>query len=289
MCRGGHMFAPKKVFRRWHRKINVQEKRYALVAAIAATGSPQLAMARGHAVEKTPEFPLVISDEAESLKKTKAAKEALKAIGAWSDVQKVYSSERWRAGRGKSRNRRNVKKRGPLVIYNTDSGITRAFRNIPGITLLHVSRLNLLKIAPGGHVGRFTIWTESAFKRLDTIYGSFTKKSTEKSDFHLPRPIISNTDVTAIMNHPAIRAVLKARKMHAQRKTSHVKKNPLKNSQIMVKLNPYAIQKKRRVLTAARKSLLKAKAVKSAAAAKKAEPVKKPAAVKAKDKKPVKK
>ena len=29
-----------------------------------------------------------------------------------------------------------------------------------------VDNLNLLKLAPGGHVGRFCIWTESAFKKL---------------------------------------------------------------------------------------------------------------------------
>jgi hypothetical protein len=33
-------------------------------------------------------------------------------------------------------------------------------------TLIQVDALNLLKLAPGGHVGRFCIWTESAFKKL---------------------------------------------------------------------------------------------------------------------------
>ena len=30
------------------------------------------------------------------------------------------------------RNRRRIQRKGPLVIYNQDNGITRAFRNIPG-------------------------------------------------------------------------------------------------------------------------------------------------------------
>ena len=29
-----------------------------------------------------------------------------------------------------------------------------------------MDNLNLLKLAPGGHVGRFVIWTEGAFKKL---------------------------------------------------------------------------------------------------------------------------
>lgn len=40
-----------------------------------------------------------------------------------------------------------------------------------------------MKIAPGGHLGRFCIWTESAFKRLDSIYGTYKQKSSEKNDF----------------------------------------------------------------------------------------------------------
>ena len=81
------------------------------------------------------------------------------------------------------RNRARIQKRGPIVIYNKDNGITRAFRNIPGITLISVDRLNLLKLAPGGSVGRFAIWTESAFKQLDSIYGTWKKASEKKTGY----------------------------------------------------------------------------------------------------------
>lgn len=52
MCRGGHMFAPTKTWRRWHRKININQKRYAVVSALAAAGLPALVMARGHRIEQ---------------------------------------------------------------------------------------------------------------------------------------------------------------------------------------------------------------------------------------------
>ncbi len=45
------MFAPTKVYRRWHRKVSVAQKRYAIVSAIAATGVPALVMAKGNALE----------------------------------------------------------------------------------------------------------------------------------------------------------------------------------------------------------------------------------------------
>lgn len=47
MCRGGRMFAPTKTWRRWHRKINVNQRRYAICSAIAATGIPALVMSKG--------------------------------------------------------------------------------------------------------------------------------------------------------------------------------------------------------------------------------------------------
>lgn len=79
------MYAPTKTWRRWHRKVNVGQKRYAVVSALAASALPALVMARGHRIEGVPEVPLVVSDAAESLTKTKAAVELLKKVGwaAW--------------------------------------------------------------------------------------------------------------------------------------------------------------------------------------------------------------
>jgi large subunit ribosomal protein L4e len=42
------MFAPTKPWRRWHKRINIKEKRYALVSAIAASGVPALVMSKGN-------------------------------------------------------------------------------------------------------------------------------------------------------------------------------------------------------------------------------------------------
>jgi large subunit ribosomal protein L4e len=64
MCRGGHMYAPTKTWRRWHRKININQKRYAVVSAIAASALPALVMARGHKIDGVAEVPLVVSDAA---------------------------------------------------------------------------------------------------------------------------------------------------------------------------------------------------------------------------------
>ena len=63
MCRGGRMFAPTKTWRKWHRKINTNQRRYALCSAIAASGIPSIVMSKGHRIEQIPEVPLVLSDK----------------------------------------------------------------------------------------------------------------------------------------------------------------------------------------------------------------------------------
>merc|ERR1719359_2026552 len=80
-CRGGGMFAPLRTWRRWHRRVNIKQKRHAVVSALAASTLPPLVMARGHRIDQVPELPLVVSDGAESVGKTKQAVEFLKALG----------------------------------------------------------------------------------------------------------------------------------------------------------------------------------------------------------------
>lgn len=83
------MFAPTKTWRRWHRKVNVAQKRYATASAVAATGVPSLVMARGHEISRIPEVPLVLEDKVQELKKTKEAVQLLRRLHAYADVVKV--------------------------------------------------------------------------------------------------------------------------------------------------------------------------------------------------------
>ena len=93
------MFAPTKTWRRWHRKINQKQRRYAMCSALAASALPALVMARGHRVDEIPEVPLVVSDSIESLQKTSAAVKLLKAVNAYGDVEKCKDSKKIRAGK----------------------------------------------------------------------------------------------------------------------------------------------------------------------------------------------
>jgi large subunit ribosomal protein L4e len=247
MCRGGRMFAPTKTWRRWHRKVSVGQRRYAICSALAASAIPSLLLARGHRVEGIPEVPLVVDNKVvESIDKTKKAVAFLKSVGAYADVEKVIASHGLRAGKGKMRNRRYIQRRGPLVVYNEKSGFTKAFRNVPGVEVASVNRLNLLQLAPGGHVGRFIIWTRDAFEKLNSLYGTYRHASTEKTDFSLPFPTIQNADFARIANAHEIQSVLRPKNTKVYLRKN--RKNPLRNMNQLVKLNPFAAAAKRNAI-----------------------------------------
>lgn len=149
------------------------------------------------------------------------------------------------------RNRRRIQRQGPLIVYSKDDGLRKAFRNIPGVQTMSVDRLNLLKLAPGGQVGRFIVWTESAFKRLNELFGSWKKSSTLKQGYNLPQPKMANTDLGRLLKSEEIRKVLRAPRKKVFRRVRRL--NPLSNTRQLVKLNPYAEVVKRRALLALEK------------------------------------
>ena len=222
-------------------------RRFATTSALAASSVPSLLLARGHQISSVPEVPLVISSSAfenDAIIKTSAATKLLTAVGAGPDLEKVKGSRKLRAGKGKLRGRRYRQRRGPLMIYHPDSDgrqLVRAFRNIPGVETCSVYALNLLQLAPGGHLGRFIVWTSHAFAALDEIYGSTTTPSALKRDFLLPSNVVANADIGRLINSSEVQAVVRAAKGGATTKRAGVqKKNPLKNKMVMLRLNPYA-------------------------------------------------
>lgn len=237
MCRGGRRFAPTKTWRKWHVKINLNEKRYAIASAVAATAIPSLVLARGHRIEQILEVPLVVADSYfNELAKTKEAVALLRGVNAYKDVLKVTASRKLRAGKGKMRNRRHRQRLGPLVVHDApSSNLVRCFRNIPGIETANVNSLNLLQLAPGGHLGRFVIWTEGAFKKLDYLYGKEQGVVSEaKSNYVLPWNVIGQADIARVINSDEIQSVLKAKGPKVTKRERVLKKNPFRNRYISI-------------------------------------------------------
>jgi len=265
MCRKGRMFAPTKIWRKWHRKINTNQKRFAVASALAASALPSLVLARGHAIDQVAEIPLVLNNELESQTKTKAVIQVLKTVGAYADVQKAKDSRKVRAGKGKMRGRRHVNRRGPLIVVANDAGASKAFRNLPGVEVASVDALNLLQLAPGGHLGRFVIWSAAAFAKLNANWGSVNRVSTQKKGYTLPRNVMFNSDVSRLINSDEVQSKVRAAIKTVVR--APLKKNPLTNLGARVKLNPYAMALRRSEILAQER---RTKAKAAAAEAKKA-------------------
>lgn len=237
MCRGGRMFNPKRTHRKWHRKVNLTLKRHAVASALAATAVPSLVLARGHRVNQVPELPLVVDKL--NLEKTKDLLATLRRLGLGEDLDKVKNTRKVRVGGGKNRNRKYRVRKGPLIIYDNETQIIkRSSSNIPGVEVCHIDRLNLLQLAPGGHVGRLCVWTKSAFERLTQLFGTVDQPSTLKKGYILERPLLSNANVARIINSDEIQTIVRPQVKNAclhDRK----KRNPLKNRALMSRLNPF--------------------------------------------------
>ena len=90
-------------------------------------------------------------------------------------------------------------------------------------------------------MGRFIVWTSSAFAALDKVYGSTTTPSELKKDFKIPSGLVHNADISRLINSSEVQAVVRPAKGEAKTKRLAVqKKNPLRNRQVLLRLNPYA-------------------------------------------------
>ncbi|EGR27166.1 hypothetical protein IMG5_201070 [Ichthyophthirius multifiliis] len=237
-CRKGRMFAPLKTFRRIHRRVNVNQKRHAVASALAASALVPLVLARGHRVSNIQELPYVFDDALENFEKTKQAVAFLKELELTMMFLKLLKPKPQELVKVNLETEDiNLEEVLQLFMENENATPTRALRNIPGVDVCNVNRLNLLQLAPGGHVGRFVIWTKSAFVKLNQLFGTYSYTSQVKQGYQLQRPVLANADIARIINSNEIQTVVRQAKEteHHQRK-----KNPLKNKNSLFRLNPAA-------------------------------------------------
>lgn len=168
---GGHQAHPPRSQKKIRKRIPKKEMNLAIRSAVAATAERDVVAKRGHQVDDVPDFPLIVVDELEGLKRTKEVEEALLHLGVLADVYRVVESRKVRAGRGKRRGRKYKQAVGPLIIVSEDRGIVEAGRNLPGVDVVPLERLNVELLAPGTHMGRLTVWSNSALEMLEMKYG----------------------------------------------------------------------------------------------------------------------
>jgi large subunit ribosomal protein L4e len=168
-AKGGRRAHPPKPEADRTEKVNAKERRKAIRSAIAATANVDLVRERGHVFSGN--SIVVAKDDLESLEKTAEVRKFLAASGLWEDVLRAKSGRTIRAGRGKMRGRRYKQPKSLLIVTGKEGGLIRAARNLPGVDITTVERLNAELLAPGTQAGRLTVWTESSLKWLGETYG----------------------------------------------------------------------------------------------------------------------
>ena len=164
---GGRRTHPIKTERKMEKKMNKKTKMFSLISAISASADASWIKSRGHYINNIPELPLVIDDKIQTIKKTKMLYSILCEMGFKDELERVKNSRKIRPGKGKRRGRKYKKHKGLLIIIKDDFGIKKASQNLPGVDVVNIDKISINHLAPGGHPGRLTLWSHSAFKNLN--------------------------------------------------------------------------------------------------------------------------
>ena len=157
----GRVAHPPKVEKVISKRINRKERWLATASAIAATASKDLVLKRGHKVGQV-QIPLIVSEEFEKVKKTRDLIEILKRLGLEEELDRAIEGRKRRSGKARMRGRVSKEPKSLLIVVKKDEGIGKAARNLPGVDVVLAKDLSVLYLAPGGHAGRITIWSEPA-------------------------------------------------------------------------------------------------------------------------------
>jgi large subunit ribosomal protein L4e len=170
---GGRQAHPPMVEKVIIKKINDKERRKAIRSAIAATAIKDLVVLRGHIVS---DYPIVLEDNTESIKKTKEARTLLNSLGLAKELERS-SRKSLKTGNPRRRGRKYQKSKGPLLVVSKPCELMKSAVNIPGVDVIEVEKLNAEALAPGTHIARLTIFTKSAVEKLGTQKLFMDKKS----------------------------------------------------------------------------------------------------------------
>ncbi|MGY8702384.1 MAG: 50S ribosomal protein L4 [Candidatus Poseidoniales archaeon] len=180
--RGGRRAHGPKVEKDWSMAMNTTERRLARNSALAATADKDIVSTRGHRFhDEIDTLPLIIGDykevrdegeesmdiEAFSLEHpTRKLIAILEGLGLGDDLQRARDGRKVRAGKGTMRGRRHRTPKSVLMVVSQKSGLAMAGRNIPGVDVVSVRDLAAEDLAPGGDVGRLTVFTKKAVEEL---------------------------------------------------------------------------------------------------------------------------
>ena len=166
--RGGRQAHPPIVGKVIYKKLNKKENKLALCSAIAATSSKTIIESRGHKIEGIESFPIIVSDDIESISKSNEIVKVLESLKLTQDTDRLESRK---SRSGQSRLIGRSKKVGKSVLFVTkeDKEMSKAIGALPGVEVKSVKDLSVLDLAPGSHPIRLTVYSKSAIEEIGKI------------------------------------------------------------------------------------------------------------------------
>ena len=159
----GRKAHPPKAEKDFSVRINNKELKKAIRSALSATLSHEIVKQRNHILPQI--FPLLIESKIESINKTKEIMTILAKLGLTNELARA-TIKKIRAGKGKHRGRPYRKKTSLLIVVSEKCPLAKSAKNIPGVDIALVDKLNAELLAPGTHAGRLTLYTDKSITRL---------------------------------------------------------------------------------------------------------------------------
>ncbi|RNJ80374.1 MAG: 50S ribosomal protein L4 [Nitrosopumilus sp. B06] len=166
--RGGRQAHPPIVEKVIHKKLNKKENKLALCSAIAATASKYLTESRGHKTAEIESFPIIVSNDIESVSKTAEMTKILDSLHLSADAKRL-ESRKVRSGRSLLRGRAKKIGKSVLFVLSDESHVSKAVGAIPGVEAVSVRNLSVLDLAPGSDPIRLTVYSKSALEEIRNI------------------------------------------------------------------------------------------------------------------------
>ena len=176
---GGRRAHGPKVEKDWSRKLNRNERRLARNSALAATTNIEMVSGRGHRfAEEISSLPIVLGDYSENGEKidieafnlnggTRKVNAIFEALGLGDDLRRARNGRKIRAGKATMRGRVHKTPKSVLLVVANKDGLAKAARNLPGVDVVAAKDLSAEHLAPGGDLGRLTVFTKAAVEALN--------------------------------------------------------------------------------------------------------------------------
>ena len=176
---GGRRAHGPKVEKDWSRKLNRNERRLARNSALAATTDVEMVSNRGHRfAEEISSLPIILGDYSENGEKidieafnlnggTRKVNAIFEALGLGDDLLRARNGRKIRAGKATMRGRVHKTPKSVLLVVANKDGLAKAARNLPGVDVVAAKDLSAEHLAPGGDLGRLTVFTKAAVEALN--------------------------------------------------------------------------------------------------------------------------